>query len=263
MLAACADPEVDIAATVYDTSDSTPRCPRASKSGAGGVSNSNITTAGVRYSLRTPANYDPTVAHPLLVIYAAATHDRFRSEHFARLTKPATGRGFIVAYTDHYRMTPRRIESLARVVDDIAEDWCVDEQRIAVAGHSDGGTVANAIAILPGLRARNYVIASSAAGMRAADLETYDCPAPRSVMVMHNSGDELFPGFGRELAAWWAACNECDGGASSNGSCMAYAACAGGDTTLYCEREGGHREWPHDRQAILDFLALAFGTGKD
>ncbi len=35
-----------------------------------GHSEENKTTAGVTYNLRTPINYKPTVAHPLIVVFA-------------------------------------------------------------------------------------------------------------------------------------------------------------------------------------------------
>src|SRR5262249_53233438 len=98
-------------------------------------------------------------------------------------------------------------------------------------------------------------IAPSAAGFRGADLAAYACPAPVAVMVQHSKNDELFPGFGREAAAWWAACNGCRGDPEPRAdSCLAYPACRAGGDTLYCEGAGRHVDWPRQNERVLEFF---------
>ena len=46
----------------------------------------------------------PTIAHPLLVVYAAAGNNRYETEGLTGLTE-ATARGLIVAYPDHLRLS--------------------------------------------------------------------------------------------------------------------------------------------------------------
>ncbi len=44
--------------------------------------------------------------------------------------------------------------------------------------------------------------------MSTSTLTTVDCPAPLPVMVVHSTGDTLFPvpDFGLEPSEWWANC---------------------------------------------------------
>ena len=63
-----------------------------------------------------------------------------------------------------YGMDLATIDDLSSIPDRIAARWCIDERRIHLTGHSDGGTVATATAVLrllgdDALRARLAVAA--------------------------------------------------------------------------------------------------------
>lgn len=77
---------------------------------------------------------------------------------------------------------------------------------------------------------------------------------------MHNRGDMLFPGWGKETATWWAACNRCDTAKpatpQSNG-CVAYQGCAAGGPTMYCEKSGSHMDWQDLGDDIVNFFEAA------
>jgi len=211
----------------------------------------------MRYHVRTPANYDPTFAHPLLMVYAAAGQSGLVSERMTGLTTQATGAGFVVVYADHRPLGIPSIEQLATIPGTVAKKWCIDQKRVSVTGHSDGGTVAMALAVLDRTKQVPTAIAPSAAGWAGKDLEAYQCRAPLPVMVMHNRQDSLFPGWGIQTAAWWAACNLCDSAKkkSIEGGCLAYQHCASGGATLYCEGTGGHRDWPNFNRIMIEFLS--------
>ena len=214
------------------------------------------------YHIRTPTNYDPGFAHPLLVVYAAATANAERSERFTGLTAPATGRGFIVAYVDHRPMSRPGVLALGGVAQSVAERWCIDLDRVFHTGHSDGATVSTALALLPPTRERAgaaTAIAVSAAGFQRRDLEELGCRAPMPVMVMHGRDDTLFPGWGREAATWWAACNGCSApaGVPDADGCIAWSGCAASVSVLYCEGPHTHTEWPKLQSRMLDFLSMA------
>ena len=70
---------------VYRHDAKTPRCEGGSRPGAAGI------------TVRTPARYDPTIAHPLLVVYAAAGNNRYETEGLTGLTTEATARGWWAA----------------------------------------------------------------------------------------------------------------------------------------------------------------------
>ena len=192
------------------------------------------TSKGIHFRVTTPRNYRSEVAHPLLVVFAPAGFNEWLSERFTGLTGPATARGFVVAYVRSVPLGYEALRALAQVPEDLAAEWCIDPARIAYTGHSDGGTVSNAVAALPGLAIHPAVIAPSAMGMRAADMSEFSCPEAVAVMLMHNLQDGHFPDYGPGVARWWAACNRCaDGrGPTPYPHCKAFEGCASGLTVV-------------------------------
>ncbi len=241
---------------VYAVDNSTLRCEAGTKPGNAGASNDEKTSSGIRYMVKTPVNYNSSIAHPLLMVYAPGGKNRYESEEYMYLTQEATAAGFIVAYADHRKMSTETIEELAEIPGLIEKKWCIDKKRIFLTGHSDGGTVAMGIAFINGTKHIPAAIAPSAVGIRGEDLKEYNCPNPLPVMVMHSSHDTLFPGYGKETVKWWAACNSCDTASPviDADGCVTYAGCKNNVTTRYCEGTGTHPEWPGKNKAIIDFL---------
>jgi polyhydroxybutyrate depolymerase len=237
----------------YAYPDTEKSCAPGSKTGASGVTNNLRTEKGFRYHLRTPDNYDAHYAHPLLMVFAPSVSGTLM-EKYTGLTKQATQAGMIVAYVDGKRLNLAAIQEFGRIPSQITEKWCVDEQRVFVTGHSDGGTISSALAFLEDSSFRPTAIAPSAAGITGEELKQYACPQPLSVMVMHNEGDTHFPGFGKQAANWWASCNQCGepSTTSSAPGCIQYPDCANDVETYYCEGQGGsHLSWPHLNEAML------------
>jgi len=241
---------------VYAVDDNTLRCDPGTKPSHSGASNDEKTSTGIRYMVKTPANYNATIAHPLLMVYAPGGKNRYESEEYMYLTQEATAAGFIVAYADHRKMTPETIEELAEILGLIGKKWCIDKKRIFLTGHSDGGTTAMGIAFLNGTKHIPAAIAPSAVGIRGEDLKQYSCPQPLPVMVMHSRQDALFPGYGKEAIQWWAACNDCDAAppVKDADGCVTYRGCKNNVTTRYCEGTGTHSEWPGRNKAIIEFF---------
>ena len=245
-----------IGQAVYDVDNSARRCEPGTKPGNAGSSNDEQTSAGIRYMVKTPANYNSHIAHPLLMVYAPGGRNRHESEDYMYLTQAGTAAGFVVAYADHRTMTSKAIEELAEIPGLIEKKWCIDKKRIFLTGHSDGGTVAMGIAFLAGTKHIPAAIAPSAVGIRGDDLKEQSCPGPLPVMVMHSSHDTHFSGYGKETIQWWAACNGCDtaGPVRDGDGCVTYASCKNNVTTRYCEGTGTHPEWPGNNKAIIDFF---------
>jgi polyhydroxybutyrate depolymerase len=241
---------------VYAVNDSTLRCDPGTKPGIAGASNDEQTAAGIRYMVKTPVNYNSSIAHPLLMVYAPGGRNRYESEEYMYLTQEATAAGFIVAYADHRKMSTETIVELAEVPGHIEKKWCIDKKRIFLTGHSDGGTVAMGIAFLTGTKHIPAAIAPSAAGIRGQDLKEYSCPNSLPIMVMHSSHDTLFPGYGNEAIQWWAACNGCDNASlvKDADGCVTYSGCKNNVATRYCEGTGSHSKWPGNNKAIIDFF---------
>ena len=242
--------------TVYPVDSATGRCEPGTKPSITGASNDEKTPTGIRYMVKTPVNYNSSIAHPLLMVYAPARTNRYESEDFVHLTQEATAAGFIVAYADHRAMSPDTIEKLAEIPGLIEKKWCVDHKRIFLTGHSDGGTTAMAIAFINGTKHIPAAIAPSAMGIRGEDLKQYHCPQPLPVMLMHSSQDTLFPGYGKEAIQWWAACNGCEATlpVQDADGCVTYKGCKDKVATRYCEGTGSHTTWPGSNKAIIEFF---------
>jgi polyhydroxybutyrate depolymerase len=226
--------------------------------GSAGSTNALQTSAGLLFSVRTPRNYDPTRAHPLLVVLAPAGFNRFRSERYANLTTTATGAGFVVAYADHARLALGTFTQQGEIPAIVAARWCIDPARIAFAGHSDGGSSTAAVAFLGKSSPAPAAIVVSGAGIRKQDIAQHACPGPLAVLVLHSRNDTRFPlpEFGAGPAQWWADCNGCASSAPS-GSCVEFSGCRAGGRVRYCELASTHEEWPAAEHEILRFLVNA------
>ncbi|MDO9270746.1 MAG: poly(3-hydroxybutyrate) depolymerase [Methylobacter sp.] len=245
-----------IGSASYDVKNANQQCAAGTLEGEAGVVNGEATLEGIKYNIRTPLNYDATIAHPLLVVLSPAGSNRAKTEKTTALTLKATTAGFIVAYADHPDLSPTSTIELGTIPGLIAKQWCVDKERIFLTGHSDGGTAAMALAFMSGTKHIPKAIAPSAAGIDSQDLRDHKCPAPLPVMIMHSVNDRLFPKYGQQSSGWWAACNQCEPIPEkiANG-CMAYSGCANGVKTWYCEGDKPHAQWPGINDILLDFLA--------
>jgi len=235
-------------------------CSNKLKSSPSGVIEDNKTTSGAIYNLRTPSNYKSDIAHPLIVVFAPAGTSANKSERHVHLTKEATDAGYIIAYADNIRLSLSAIEKLSSIPQDIQQKWCVDPSRIYYTGHSDGGTITNALTFLPTSKFKPTAIAPSAAGMDGESLKEYECPPPLPVMVFHNTDDSHFEGFGKQAADWWANCNQCNSElnkADSNG-CRSYKDCPTSAETFYCESPGSHAKWPNKNNSLINFFNNAY-----
>lgn len=233
-----------------------PTCDAGAKTGTSG--GFVKTMASTNVLVRTPTGYDPTVSAPLIVVYAGCCVNGATMEAFTMLTPPATARGYMMAYVDH--ITPTSMAAYndaASAVPAVSAQYCVDPRNVFLAGHSDGGSLDEILA-LEGL-VQTSAIAPSASGVLASQLTPAMCPKSQvSVFEQHSSGDTLFPisqGYGPPMAAWWAACDGCgaQGPARSDG-CIPYLSCSGQLQVLYCQGTAVHGIWPNRDTAILDFF---------
>ncbi|MBI2783810.1 MAG: poly(3-hydroxybutyrate) depolymerase [Gammaproteobacteria bacterium] len=213
-----------------------------------------LTAAGLHFSVTTPRNYRADFAHPLLVVWAPSGLSEQFSERFTGLTGAATERGFIVVYSRSVPLGEKALRALAEIPAAAMARWCIDPARVAYTGHSDGGTVSNALAVLPGLDRRPAVIAPSAMGMQGQDMAAFACPAPTPVMLMHNQDDHHFPDYGVGVANWWARCNGCSTHLDAAGfpDCEAFSGCVA--PTLLCRAPGGHAHWPGFEHRVIEFI---------
>lgn len=217
---------------------------------------------GIVYNVTTPLNYKSDYAHSLLLVWAPNGFNALMSERFTGMTREATQNGFIVAHVGSIRLNLENIENLSQIPLAITKQWCVDPKLVFYSGHSDGGTLSNALAIMSGLPVYPRAIAPSAMGMRGADMVEFACPRPTSVLLMHNQNDTHFPGFGEEVIRWWANCNQCseETRVSERNSCTEYVGCVGEVKTLFCEPPGNHLVWPGRAISPVAFFSSIIET---
>jgi polyhydroxybutyrate depolymerase len=232
-------------------------CSPGSRTGHADLYDNLQTSDRLTIAVRTPSDYDPTRAYPLLVVYPPAGYDRHQSEIFYDLTTEATRRGFIVAYSDHISLSPVAVSQQAKVAATVASFFCVDVTSIAYLGHSDGGAMAEGVpTYAPKAGAAPRSIVASAAGITSEDLAMMACPSIASVMIVHSRTDERFPDFGRGAAGYWGKCAACapaDLNALADG-CRDFSGCAEGRRVTYCETALPHKRWPSMNTSMLDFI---------
>lgn len=211
----------------------------------------------MRFTVTTPTNYRSDYAHPLVMVWAPSGMSEGLSERFTGLTRQATEAGYVIVYTRSIPLGMKSLTALSTIPATVIDSWCIDPEFVFYTGHSDGGTVSNALSIMPESAFHPRALAPSAMGMQGKDMATYTCPNPTSVMVMHNKGDGHFPGYGSQVANWWADCNQCSGQTvpSDFKGCVEFKACADGIKTLFCETEGNHAHWPGPEHDPIRFFS--------
>ena len=211
----------------------------------------------MHFNVTTPTNYRSDYAHPLLMVWAPSGLSEGLSESFTGLTRQATEAGYVVVHTRSIPLGFKSLTSLSAIPTEVIESWCIDPALVFYTGHSDGGTVSNALSVMPEPAFHPRALAPSAMGMQGEDMQVYKCPSPTSVMLMHNKGDGHFPDYGSQVIGWWADCNQCSGQTAPSDfkGCVEYTACTEGITTLFCEAEGNHAHWPGPEHDPIRFFS--------
>ena len=266
LLSGCALPESELSNASYPEG-ATPACAPDAKAGTAGKTDELLTERGIRYFVRTPLNYDNRIAHPLMMVFSPGDRSGLGTEWFTGLTTEGTRQGFVVVYADN---RPRRLPALNRPLAKewilelgtipalVATQWCIDLDRVFLTGHSNGGTISTALALLEESSLRPAAIAPSAAGFRGEDLTPFACPAPLPVLVMHSRNDKVFPGYGAETVQWWKQCNQCSDKVQALGAgCNSFPECKNNASTVYCEGERRHTVWPERNNRIISFFTDA------
>ncbi len=155
----------------------------------------------------------------------------------------------------------RDIAFFDAIVEKLASDYCINMDRISVAGHSLGAWMANSVACVRG----GAVMASATVG---GDSVQTVCSGPSAAMIVHNPNDTLAPFSGAEavrklrsttnFCAW-----ETENTGPSALNCIRQTQCAGGNHILWCphtintDERGKYypHTWPNIAgQSIVDFL---------
>jgi poly(3-hydroxybutyrate) depolymerase len=181
------------------------------------------------------------------VLFPPAGFSRNAAERFYKMTQSATASGYIVVLSDALPLSSHAMRAQADVVVEVAERWCVDTERVVLAGHSDGGLMAQGTVIKSQLPATlNVHVVSSAAGIQQPDLASEHCPSPRRVTLLHPANDERFPGYGWGVAQWWANCFSCQTNMAepAPGQCADAQGCSTSSSVRFCKTATSHAQYP-------------------
>ena len=197
------------------------------------------------FLLSIPSGYKDHDPAPLIIAFHGRTNDNARVQSYMRIEREATDS--IVAYPAGIKNAqgtfswadpgnkPQEIRDIAFfdvLVERLAEDYCIDMDRISVVGHSLGAWIANSIACVRG----DVVMASATVG---GDSVQTTCAGPAAAMIIHNPKDTLAPFSGAEkVRKLRMETNFCAWETMNTGptelNCVRHDTCAGGNDILWC-----------------------------
>ncbi len=198
-------------------------------------------------SLTVPRSYKPEAASPLIIVFFGRTADYEQLKSYIGIEEQATD--YLVAYPTQIRSpsgsfswSPSGVSGTSvdlsyfdALVETIAGRYCIDMERIFVAGYSTGAWMANSVACLRGGVVR-------ASGTVAGDSVAARCTGPSAGMIIHNPKDGLVPFSAAERTRdQRLQSNNCQQRAElvqpDALKCQLYEDCDGRNTVTWCPHE--------------------------
>jgi polyhydroxybutyrate depolymerase len=214
-------------------------------------------------TLTVPIGYKPDQPTPLIVVFYGRLG--ITDELKSHIGIDQQAKGYLVAYPSAIRSAQGTFSWGVPYFDDVVEAvsnlYCVDMDRIFVAGYSDGAVMANTIACQRG----GHVRASATV---AGDSILTDCPGPSAALLIHNPHDEMIP-FSRgeqtrDLRIKENGCQlQTDAVQPESLKCLEYQGCDGGNVVHWCPHQQDNdtrgvfypSNWPQQAPAaIVDFF---------
>ncbi len=250
------------------------------------------------YDLQVPPGYDGERPTPLVVLLHGYTSNGVDQKAYFHLGPVADREGFLVAAPDgttnptgarfwnatdaccnFFGSDVDDVAYVESVIDEISEGYNVDDDRVYLIGHSNGGFMAHRFACDRPGRVAAIV---SLAGAQWKDPSRCEPSQPVNVLQVHGDRDETieygggstpggpYPG-AVDTAATWAAKNGCGGNLDDTGEAVdieaklegaettvaRYSGCEDGDVELWTILEGSHvpafdERWPEAAWAFMD-----------
>jgi len=197
------------------------------------------------FLLTVPSGYSVGKPSPLIVAFHGRTNSNAQVREYMRLDREATDS--IIAYPAAIRADNgsfswadpgdkaqeiRDIAFFDAIVEKLADDYCIDMDRIGVVGHSLGAWMANSVACVRG----DVVMASATVG---GDSVVTKCAGPAAAMIVLNPKDNLSSFSGAErVRKQRVEANACTWETQDTGpselNCVRHTVCAGGNDILWC-----------------------------
>lgn len=147
-----------------------------------------------RIIVAVPDGYDPARPHALVVAFHGRTNSNADVRRYYGLERNAREPTIVVypaGTTDRSGRyvwdIPGDFKLFDRIVETMSEVYCVDRERVFVAGHSLGASFANTLACARGAAIRGVATVGGGIGPATG------CSGPVAALVVHNPRDRLVP----------------------------------------------------------------------
>ncbi len=235
-----------------------------------------LTVQGINreFLLTIPQNYVSHDPSPLLIAFHGRTNSNAQVRSYMRFDREAEE--FFIAYPAAIQNSNgsfswsnpgdkgegiRDVAFFDAIVEEIAENYCIDMNQLFVAGHSLGAWMANTVACVRGGIVR-------ASGTVAGDSLITDCAGPAAAMLIHNPDDKLSPisstEKARDMRMKENACSgESDLVTPYSLECREYRECDAGNAVVWCphnldvDPQGNYypHNWPREAApTIVEFF---------
>lgn len=228
------------------------------------------------YRLYVPADYDGSVAWPLVVDFHGFIQDELSQRRVDSMDFAADDADFLIAYArgrevdfdgkvalgwnmDGRRSDTDDVDFTRRLIEHVMEDYVIDSNRIHAVGYSLGAMMTQRLAC--DLSDQIASVASVAGPMNRFILEECNPTRPISIMVVHGTDDQEFTVTApAETVDFWIHHDDCspepavtelddvDPDDNSTVTMYAYSGCATDLTmetkVVYYSVDGGGHTWP-------------------
>jgi polyhydroxybutyrate depolymerase len=197
----------------------------------------SVALKGTRaFSVIVPSTYKASTPAPLIIALHGYTSSGAQTEEYLKMTPVAEARGILYVYPDgtldqggarfwnatpaccnFYKSKVNDEAFIMSIIDTVSKNYNVDQKRIYVIGHSNGGFMTNHMACSNSDR---IAAVASFAGEQYADAKSCKASKPISVLQIQGTSDETinykggnlfgnsYPG-AEKTASMWASLDKC------------------------------------------------------
>ena len=215
-----------------------------------GTSTVNLQSGGVNrsYLLHIPPGYDGT--RPLALVLDVHGYSSFASEQLVRSKwdQLADKEGFVLIEPEGVDRSWNAgsccggnnqddVKYFRDVVAKAAAELCIDEKRVYVSGHSNGGAMAYRLACEA---ADIFAAAAPVCGWMTVNTCNPARPIPMLEIRGLNDGTVNISGADADVSEWLSNNNCAQDQVTTSGVCKTYTSCEGGTQVVDCRPRGGH-----------------------
>lgn len=224
-----------------------------------------------------PSNYLNNKAYPLIFAFHGRTNPNYQVQGYYGIDRAAHNQAIIVypagievegggsfTWSDpgDTGANLRDYEFFDIMLEELNDNYCIDQDKIYAMGHSLGAWFTNSLACARGDKLRAV---ATLGGSRSNS----ECSGQTAVMQWHNPNDRLAPFSGAETTRdWYLEQNQCSADdfvevKPKDGNCIEYQGCSYGNPVIFCPHEQDYdsfdnyypHNWPRGTGAAMwDFF---------